>query len=103
VIERHVTEVLAPQGHVIVVTSRPAGLDASRFQEHFWHLRLCPLTDRQQLDVIEKRLGAGAAVEALPRYLLEKVIVSLMTSLMTSDDLSHDLSHQAPFDVSDHL
>ena len=103
VIERHVTEVLAPQGHVIVVTSRPAGLDASRFQEHFWHLRLCPLTDRQQLDVIEKRLGAGAAVEALPRYLLEKVIASPMISLMASDDLSHDLSHQAPLDVSDDL
>ena len=76
-IERHVTSVLAPQGHVVVVTSRPAGLDTRCFEKHFWHLRLCALSDKQQLDVIEKRVGTGAMVEALPRYLLEKVCDAL--------------------------
>ena len=56
-IERHVTEVLAPQGHVMLVTSRPAGLKESHFSQHFVHVQLEPLSDEQQKAVIVKRLG----------------------------------------------
>jgi len=58
-IERHVTEVLAPQGHVMLVTSRPAGLDEERFRHHFEHMQLEPLSEAQQEDVIARRLGKG--------------------------------------------
>ena len=56
-IERHVTEVLAPQGHVILVTSRPDGLDRTCFQEHFLALELRPLDETQQHIVVERRVG----------------------------------------------
>ena len=64
-IERHVTEVLAPQGHVMLCTSRPAGVveagvvDA-RFAGVRW-LKLAPLTDAQQREALVQRLG-GAGV-----------------------------------------
>jgi len=58
-IERHVTEVLAPQGHVMFVTSRPAGLDEDRFRQHFVRVQLEPLTEEQQKEVVVKRLGEG--------------------------------------------
>ena len=43
-IERHVTEVLAPQGHVLLVTSRPAGITEESFVG-FRRLKLAPLTE----------------------------------------------------------
>ena len=46
-IERHIVDVLAPQGHVMLVTSRPNGLRAELFEEHFVHVRLEPLSDEQ--------------------------------------------------------
>ena len=46
-VEKHVTEVLAPQGHAMLVTSRPAGLQENLFEKHFFHLKLKPLTDEQ--------------------------------------------------------
>jgi hypothetical protein len=58
-IERHVTEVLAPQGHVMLVTSRPAGLESERFRQHFVRVQLEPLTEEQQKEVVVKRLGEG--------------------------------------------
>jgi hypothetical protein len=58
-IERHVTEVLAPQGHVMLVTSRPAGLKEDRFRQHFVRVQLEPLTEEQQKEVVVKRLGEG--------------------------------------------
>ena len=58
-IERHVTEVLAPQGHVMLVTSRPNGLEEERFSNHFVHVQLEPLTEEQQKEVVVKRLGEG--------------------------------------------
>ena len=45
-IERHVAEVLAPQGHVLLATSRPTGVDEKRFAS-FRRLRLSPLTKAQ--------------------------------------------------------
>ena len=70
-IERHVTGTLAPQGHVLLVTSRPAGLDVSQFVG-FRRLALAPLTDAQQHGVLYRRLGARAEelikfLERLPR------------------------------------
>ena len=56
-IERHVAEVLAPQGHVLLVTSRPEGLDRTRFEEHFLALELQPLNETQQQRVVEQRVG----------------------------------------------
>ena len=47
-IERHVVEVLARQGHTMLVTSRPAGVRKERFVKHFHPLQLCPLTEEQQ-------------------------------------------------------
>ena len=58
-IERHVTEVLAPQGHAMLITSRPAGLKENRFRQHFVHVQLEPLSEAQQEEVIVKRLGEG--------------------------------------------
>ena len=58
-IERHVTEVLAPQGHVMLVTSRPAGLKEDQFGQHFVRVQLEPLTEEQQKEVVVKRLGEG--------------------------------------------
>jgi hypothetical protein len=64
-IERHVTEVLAPQGHVMLVTSRPAGLKEDQFRQHFVRVQLEPLTEEQQKEVVVKRLGEGEHSELL--------------------------------------
>ena len=71
-IERHVVEVLAPQGHVMLVTSRPAGIREERFASTFHRLTLCPLTEQQQREVIVQRVDAPEQREALERYLEEK-------------------------------
>jgi hypothetical protein len=64
-IERHVTEVLAPQGHIMLVTSRPAGVYEDRFRQHFVRVQLEPLSEAQQEEVIIKRLGKGEHSELL--------------------------------------
>ena len=56
-IERHVTEVLAPQGHSLLVTSRPAGLELARYEAHFLALELQPLDEAQQRAVVTRRVG----------------------------------------------
>ena len=70
-IERHVAEVLAPQGHLLLCTSRPAGLNEERFAA-FGKLRLAPLTESQQEAVVSSRLGGIGAAALLP-YLRERV------------------------------
>jgi hypothetical protein len=55
-IERHVTEVLAPQGLVMLCTSRPAGLTDELFAG-FRRLQLSPLTKAQQNEALGQRLG----------------------------------------------
>ena len=72
-IERHVVEVLAPQGHVMLVTSRPNGLREELFREHFVHVKLEPLSDAQQRTVIERRVGKGERAERLVEYVRERV------------------------------
>ena len=69
-IERHVAEVLAPQGHIVLATSRPAGV--SEVVSHFHQLQLSPLTDSQQQEVVQLRLGAERAEVLLP-YLRNNV------------------------------
>jgi predicted NACHT family NTPase len=64
-IERHVAEVLAAQGHVLLCTSRPAGVDETRFAA-FRRLTLALLTNAQQEEVLRQRLGAERAVALLP-------------------------------------
>ena len=63
-IERHVVEVLAPQGHVLLCTSRPAGVVEARFAA-FRRLALAPLSDAQQERALEQRLGAQRAAALL--------------------------------------
>jgi hypothetical protein len=63
-IERHVVDVLAPQGHVLLCTSRPAGVDEARFAA-FRRLSLAPLSDEQQERALEQRLGAERAAALL--------------------------------------
>ena len=64
-IERHVAEVLAPQGHVLLATSRPAGLDEARFAG-FQRLSLAPLKKEQQYEALRQRLGKKRAEELIP-------------------------------------
>ena len=68
-------EVLAPQGHMMLVTSRPAGLQEDLFTRHFHRLKLGPLSEAQQQSVIEGRVGKGdrAMSDALVGYLRDKV------------------------------
>ena len=71
-IERHVTEVLAPQGHVLLCTSRPAGVDEARFVA-FRKLHLSPLTEAQQEEALLQRLGASRAALLLD-YVRKQVL-----------------------------
>jgi hypothetical protein len=64
-IERHVIEVLAPQGHVMLCTSRPDGIKEERYRS-FRRLRLAPLTEAQQREAFEQRLGAERARAVVP-------------------------------------
>ena len=85
-IERHVTEVLAPQGHVLLVTSRPAGITDARFVG-FRRLELAPLTEEQQQVVLLERLGVTRAAE-LQSYVRDRVPTDTETGLrVTSNPL----------------
>ena len=76
--ERHVTEVLAPQGHVLLCTSRPTGLNGGRFRA-FHRFSLSPLSESQQDDFIAQRLGEERAGKL--RSYLQQVPIDLETSL----------------------
>ena len=69
-IERHIAEVLAPQGHVMLCTSRPTGINDARYAG-FRRLRLAPLTEAQQYDALTQRLGAAGVQTLMP--FLERV------------------------------
>lgn len=79
-IERHVSEVLAPQGFVMLITSRPVGIDEERFLS-FQRLSLAPLTTLQQEQAIMQRVGEGAGHELLFAYLRNKVPIDTETKL----------------------
>ena len=79
-IEKHVAEVLAPQGHVVLVTSRPVGVDEALFVA-FYRLSLAPLTDAQQAAALEGRLGSAEGAQALLGYVQEKMAPDKDTGL----------------------
>ena len=83
-IERHVTEVLAPQGFVMLCTSRPAGLTKENFAG-FRRLQLSPLTEAQQKEALEQRLGVGK-VKPLLEY-LKTVPLDRLGQRVTSNPL----------------
>ena len=66
-IEQHIVEVLAPQGHVMLCTSRPAGVDEARFSG-FRLLKLAPLTEAQQEQALLQRLGNEGDVRQLMTF-----------------------------------
>ena len=84
-IERHITEVLAPQGHVMLLTSRPNGVKAELFvAEGFHTLNLKPLNDAQQQAVVRRRLGVDADEDdAQQQALVGKAADSLMEYIRT--------------------
>ena len=84
-IERHVAEVLAPQGLVMLTTSRPAGINEARYTA-FTRLSLSPLTEAQQQQAIEQRVGAERA-EALVPYLRDVVPIDHTGQRVTGNPL----------------
>ena len=76
-LEDHITRVLAPQGHTMLVTSRPAGLAEAAFTA-FARLQLSPLTDAQQRAVLHQRLGPARAAE-LEEYMCDRVPLDVET------------------------
>ena len=81
-IERHVTEVLAPQGHVMLVTSRPAGIDEARVAG-FHRLSLAPLTEAQQEQAIKQRVDQP---DKLLAYVRERVPIDTETKLRVTSN-----------------
>eukprot|EP00965_Chrysotila_dentata_P142250 4703132-Pleurochrysis_carterae.AAC.2 len=88
-IVRHVNEVLAPQGHLILATGRPASVDPKPFNEHFFVIKINPLTEEQQADVIRKRLGADFKMaDAVIQYVRTTVKIDPATkSRLTANPL----------------
>ena len=82
-IEQHIAEVLAPQGHALLATSRPAGLSAALFGG-FHKLQLSPLSDAQQEGFLVQRLGAPRAAELNP-YLRDKVPLDIEKRRVTAN------------------
>jgi len=92
-IEQHIVEVLAPQGHLMFVTSRPASVSDERFVD-FHRLCLLPLSEAQQKLAVTQRLGQELAQGLMP-YVLQRVLIDselqlritsnpLMLSMITS-------------------
>ena len=66
-IEQHVVKVLAQQGHVMLCTSRPAGVVEARFSG-FRLLKLAPLTEAQQEQALLQRLRNEGDVRQLMAF-----------------------------------
>ena len=83
-VEQHIVEVLAPQGFVIVVTSRPNGVPEELFlRAYFRRLKLRPLSDAQQHMVIRQRVEpvvGSAAANDLIEYVDTKVPLDTETN-----------------------
>jgi hypothetical protein len=90
-IERHVAEVLAPQGHVLLATCCPAGIDEERFA-NFRRLRLAPLTDAQQEKALTQRLGRANA---------ETLLVGVRKREDAADLRRRGSRHRQPADAFD--
>ena len=59
---------LVPQGHKVVVTSRPEGVRLPLYRKHFVVLNLKPLTDEQQSAMIQGQLQGNAFFEHLMAF-----------------------------------
>ena len=99
-IEAHIVDVLAPQGFVMLVTSRANGVARERFlAAGFQELSLKPLTDEQQISVIERRLPEADRAAALVRYVTQTIRVDVETGeKVTPSPLMHratQLAHTA--------
>ena len=68
---------LLPQGHVVLATSRPAGIPEDLFRG-VARLHLSPLSEDQQRQAIEQRIGRERA-RALVPYLSSNVPLDLET------------------------
>ena len=83
--ELHVTAVLARQGHVLLCTTRPSGMDESCFAE-FRRFELAPLSDEQQQQALKQRLGADQ-IEDLLEYLATLPLDSSTNERITANPL----------------
>ena len=83
-IEVHVSKVLAPQGHVMLCTSRPAGVTEELFID-FRHLKLSPLTDAQQEQALTQRLGPDRVAKLMP-YVHNTVPRDVETGLLVTSN-----------------
>lgn len=66
-IRRHVIEVLAAQGHTIVVTERPTA-EVDAYPDTFERVRIMPPSAMEQYHLAWQRLGSTKAAEALLTY-----------------------------------
>jgi hypothetical protein len=64
-IERHVTEVLAPQGHVVLVTSRPEGVNTAKYKGRFVIMNLNALSNEQQRAAVSVQMHGSEFFEHL--------------------------------------
>ena len=81
-IEEHVFGVLASQGHMMLVTSRPAGLEERMKEEDFKKfnkLGLNPITEQLQRDAIHGRLCHKTRTEELMQYVRNKAPIDTET------------------------
>lgn len=87
-IERHIMEVLAPQGHLILVISRPAAEkdDLSARFPRFHRFSLVPLVESRQQHAVEQRLGSERAV-AVMNYVRSLPLDTLTRHRVTANPL----------------
>ena len=83
-IEEFVHKEVVPSGNRVLVTSRPGGMDMTRF-EGFHKLSLQPLSEAQQVQAIHQRLGVDRAAGLLP-YLKEKVPLDSTSNRRITDN-----------------
>ena len=83
----HVKTVLAQQGHVMVVTSRPAAV--MEHMDGFHDLELSPLDERQQKQAVKQRLQKEkeSDIECLLQYIKDKFPCDAEGIRMTSNPL----------------
>ena len=86
-IEEHVLKVLAPQGHVLLCTSRPAGIDEEMYSEAGLHLmNLSPLSEEQQRHALVQRLGSELASKLI-HYVAAELPLDREGNRVTSNPL----------------
>ena len=73
-LDSHILNVLAGQGFIMIVTSRPSGTQTERYSASgFQELKLSALSTEQQRSVIARRISEPESAEQLTRYVEDKV------------------------------